>query len=207
MSTPYKLKSCFIAAQERSSLFTLAVFACRSLDWDRQILLQKRRPDANAKAIAMVSNGFSDCYWILDGGMRIVIKYLKVLESIIENRGWLSLDDQFGQRSRLARELFAHAVDLIEVDVAIAAGPDEISRFKITLLRHHMGEQSILGDVEDLADRTVRASLIEQAGKPSVRNIELKERVTGGQGGAICPGERCPADGRPRWGARKDSKR
>ncbi len=57
--------------------------------------------------------------------MGIVAGDLKVLESIFENGGWLSLVDQFGQRSWFARDLFAHAVDLIEANRSVTTGPAE----------------------------------------------------------------------------------
>ena len=63
--------------------------------------------------------------------------------------------------------------------MAIAAGPDEFAGLEIALLRQHVREQRVRGDVERHAEEDVGAALVELAAQPSVRHVELEERVAG----------------------------
>ena len=63
--------------------------------------------------------------------------------------------------------------------MAVAAGPDELAHFEVALLREHVREQRIGGDVERHAEENVGAALVELTTQPPVRHVELEERVTG----------------------------
>ena len=85
----------------------------------------------------------------------MVIKQLEVLELILEDGVWFPLNDQLRKWPRFAFELLQDAFDLVEVDVAVPAGPNEVTGLEIALLRHHAGQECILSDVEDLTHRGV----------------------------------------------------
>ena len=54
---------------------------------------------------------------------------------------------------------------VVVVNVAIAAGPDEVAYIEIALLRDHVREQGVAGDVERHAEEEVGAALIKLAGE------------------------------------------
>jgi len=66
--------------------------------------------------------------------VRVVAGDFDVLELILEDRGGFAFEDELWQGARRALELLLDAFDLVEVNVAIAAGPDKIAGFQITLL-------------------------------------------------------------------------
>src|ERR671921_1194101 len=79
----------------------------------------------------------------------------------------------------LAGELLAHLVDVVAVDVAIAADPDEVAWGQAHLVGDHPGEQRVAGDVERHAEEHVRAALVQLAGQPPAGDVELEQRVAG----------------------------
>jgi hypothetical protein len=68
---------------------------------------------------------------------------------------------------------------MIEVEVRIAQGVDELPRGEPRHLRHHHREQRIRGDVEGHAEEDVGAALVELAGEPPLGHVELEEGVAG----------------------------
>jgi len=66
-------------------------------------------------------------------------------------------------------------------NMAVAAGPDEIPDFQPSLLRHHVGQQRVGGDVEGHAQEDVGAALIKLAGQLAVGHVELEQGVAGRQ--------------------------
>src|ERR1700734_1186589 len=66
---------------------------------------------------------------------------------------------------------------MIEVEVAVTAGPDELAGLEVALLGKHMGEQGVTRDVERHTEKDVGAALIELTGQPAVGDVELKERM------------------------------
>ncbi|MNS85947.1 hypothetical protein D3C72_1198280 [compost metagenome] len=70
---------------------------------------------------------------------------------------------------------------MVVVQVAVAAGPDEVAHFQPGLLRHHVGQQRIAGDIERHAQEDIGAALVELARQPAIGHVELEERVAGRQ--------------------------
>src|SRR5262249_15972240 len=66
---------------------------------------------------------------------------------------------------------------MVQVDVAISPGPDELADIKFALLGDHMSQQRVGGDIEWNTEKYVRRSLIKLAGEFAASDIELKERV------------------------------
>jgi hypothetical protein len=52
---------------------------------------------------------------------------------------------------------------VVAVDVAVAAGPDEVADVQVALLRQHVRQQRVAGDVEGHAQEDVGAALVELA--------------------------------------------
>ena len=76
-----------------------------------------------------------------------------------------------------AAQLLGDLLDVVVVDMAVTAGPDELPHVESGLRRHHVGEQRIAGDVERHAEEQVGAALIQLAGQPAVGDVELEERM------------------------------
>ena len=63
----------------------------------------------------------------LDGWMRVVDLGLEVLASVIKDRGRPALDHQPRAGPRVPRQLQRYLLVVVAVDVAVAAGPDEVA--------------------------------------------------------------------------------
>ena len=68
---------------------------------------------------------------------------------------------------------------MIEVQVAVAAGPDELAGLEVALLREHVRQQRVAGDVEGHAEEDIGAALVELTGQPAVGDVELEQRMAG----------------------------
>src|SRR4051812_44068577 len=75
------------------------------------------------------------------------------------------------------RQLRAHLLDVVVVDVTVAAGPDELAHLEPDLLSDHVRQQRVARDVERHTEEEVGAALVELAGQPAVGDVELEEGV------------------------------
>src|SRR6266478_2190014 len=66
---------------------------------------------------------------------------------------------------------------MVDVQVAIATGPDEFSDVEVRLLSDEMRQQRVRGDVERHSEKHISAALIELARKLLVGDVELEESV------------------------------
>src|SRR5688572_31311456 len=62
----------------------------------------------------------------LDGGVRVVTSELEVLEPVFEDRRRAAPHDQSRRRQRRPAELQARLLEVVGIQVAVAAGPDEL---------------------------------------------------------------------------------
>ncbi len=120
--------------------------------------------------------------------MRIVAHF-EVLETVVKEAVRAAQDVQRGVGVGSARELQFHLLEVVAVDVAVAACPDEVAHVQIALLRHHVGQQRVAGDVEGHAQEDVGAALVQLAAQPAPLSgglrrchVELEERVAGHEG-------------------------
>jgi hypothetical protein len=114
----------------------------------------------------------------------LVVKHLKIFKLVVEDGIRLALDVKRGVGKWLAAELQGHLLMVVAVNVAVAAGPDEVTHIQVTLLGHHVGEQGVAGDVEGHAQKDVGTALVQLAAELGFfarvlcrRHIELKERM------------------------------
>ena len=111
--------------------------------------------------------------------MWVVAAYLKIFKCIAEDIGGLAPDVQLWVGARLARQLQLHLLVMVAVNVAVSARPDELPHLQIALLRHHVGQQGIAGDVEGHAQKDVGAALVKLATEFAARHIKLKKGMAG----------------------------
>src|SRR6267378_1775214 len=117
--------------------------------------------------------------------MMLVVHELEVLVLIRENARRAAADHKLRQLERRARELQVRLLEMIEVQVAVPAAPDELAGLEIALLREQVCEQRVAGDVERYPNENVRAALVELTGQPPGGRVELEERVTGHEAHAL----------------------
>src|SRR5690606_38503353 len=110
--------------------------------------------------------------------MRLIPPRGEILEPILEYRRRPPPNREPRQPHRLPLKLQIRLLEMIQIQVTIAPGPDELPGLEIALLRHHMGQQAVRRDIERHAEEHVRASLVELTRKPAIRDVELEERMT-----------------------------
>jgi hypothetical protein len=66
---------------------------------------------------------------------------------------------------------------MVEVQVTVATGPDELAGGEVALLREQVREQRIARDVERYAEKDVGAALVHLAGQAPGGDVKLEERV------------------------------
>src|SRR5262249_32644437 len=113
-----------------------------------------------------------------DGRMESVVRDLEVLVAVVVERGGPPLDHEPRQRIGLPGELRGDLFQVVVVEMAVAADPDELTHAEIALLRYEVRQERVRGDVERHAEKDVGAALVELTGKPPVRDVELEEGVT-----------------------------
>src|SRR4030065_420570 len=121
----------------------------------------------------------------LDGGMRVVVQQLKIIELKIEDRAHCGVEVYAWPRPRGARQLRARLFEVVAVEVRIAEGMDEIAGFESGHLGHHQREQGIGGYIERHAEENIGAALVELTGEPPVRHVELEESMARWQRHAV----------------------
>src|SRR5215207_10417663 len=110
-------------------------------------------------------------------GMALIAYNVEILEAEIIDAAHIAFDNQPGQGQGLARELFARLFEVIGIKMGIAKGVDEFAGLQAGHMRDHMGEKRVRGDVERHTDENVGGTLVELAGEPSPRDIELEEAM------------------------------
>ena len=78
-----------------------------------------------------------------DVRVRLVVKYLEILVTIIKQALGMSFYGQTWQRQKIAAELLVRLLEMIGVKMTITASPDEIAYGQAGLLRQHMREQRV----------------------------------------------------------------
>ena len=90
-----------------------------------------------------------------------VVEYLKVLERVVKEAVGLAFDVQLGVRVRRPAELRLHLFVVVAVDVTVATGPDKVADIQVALLRHHVREQCVAGDIEGHTQENISAALVQ----------------------------------------------
>src|ERR1035438_6405274 len=109
--------------------------------------------------------------------MVLVILDPEIIERVVEQRCWSTLQLQPRQRVWSARQLQLYLRQMIEIQMAVASGPDELSGQQITLLRNHVREQCVRGYIERHTQKSVGAALVQLAGQCSIDHIKLEQCV------------------------------
>ena len=102
----------------------------------------------------------SDGNRCFDVRVGLVADDFEVLKPIAEDVIRAALDLEAGKGHGRAGKLGLGLLEMIELQVAVATGPDKIPRLEIALLGHHVGEEGVGGDIERHTQKNIGASLI-----------------------------------------------
>ena len=95
-----------------------------------------------------------------DRGMMTIVDYFKVFVRIVEQGRRFAQYFKLRQWKRRAGELQIGLLQMIQIQMAISPGPYEVPGLKIALLRNHVGEQRIGGDIERHAQQGIGTALL-----------------------------------------------
>ena len=111
--------------------------------------------------------------------MRIVVQQGDVFVAKVKQAFDARIKAERGQGSKVATQLKANLVRMIGINMGVAKAVDEVADLKTKVLRHHVQQQGIGGNVERDPQENVRGTLVELARKPAIGHVELKEGVAG----------------------------
>src|ERR1700678_4108456 len=114
---------------------------------------------------ARVANLKKRRFWAPRGLLHTaIVDDFEIFKSVIEQAVRLALEPQLRQRVRRARELQIGLLQMIQIQMTVSARPYEIADLKVALLRDHVREQRITGDVERHPEQGIGAALVQLAG-------------------------------------------
>src|SRR5690554_3154126 len=93
----------------------------------------------------------------------VIALEFEVFQFVIEYRFRLALDDQFGQRPRLALQLLENNVvrQVVLIQMTVAKRMNKLPHFQIALLSDHMRQQRVRGNIERHAQKQVGTALVK----------------------------------------------
>src|SRR5437870_4706398 len=97
--------------------------------------------------------------------MRLVALEREILVLELEQLAPRGVEAHAREGPRRAGELRARLLEVIEIQVRIAEGEDELAGLETGDLRHHQREERVRGDVEGYAEEEVGAALVHLAGE------------------------------------------
>jgi IS1 family transposase len=126
------------------------------------------------------------CYFLnrhlhLDGLVWVVSNNLKVRKLKVVNVLLGRIDLELGKGSRLSLQLLLQSLHMIQVDMGIPDGVNEVTRFATGYLRHHVGEKSVGSNIERDTQSHVGTTLIHLARNFILDRIHLKWSKASGQ--------------------------
>ena len=116
--------------------------------------------------------------------MGVVAREGEVVMAEREDVLGVGVDRHRGKRTRRAGQLEIGLFQVVQVEVGVAEGVDEVAGLQIRHLGHHHGEERIAGDIERHAEEDIGGALVELTGT--------------GSGKVPAPSVECLQDSRPR---------
>jgi hypothetical protein len=91
----------------------------------------------------------------------------------------VGVDVHLWQWARGAGELQLGLLKVVEIEVGVARGMDEVATLESAHLCHHLEQKGIGGDIEGHSEEGVGTALVELEGEFAIGYIELEETVAG----------------------------
>src|SRR3546814_3013407 len=130
--------------------------------------------------------------------VRIVAFDFKIVVTVVEQGIGLALDVQAWIGAGLARQLQRDLLQVVAIQVTVAAGPDKVSDFQVALLGYQVSQQGITGDIKGHTQENIGAALVQLAGQSALGHIELEECMAG-RSEERRVGKECVSTCRSRW--------
>ena len=111
-------------------------------------------------------------------GVGIVADEFEVLVLEVEERLDIGIDFHLGQGTGLTGELELGLFDVVQIEVGVTRGVDEVAGLETRHLCHHHQEQGVGGDVERYAEEGVCRTLVELERQSVAGHVELEDGVT-----------------------------
>ena len=105
--------------------------------------------------LLFLKNHSLHCYFCLDVRMGIVALEQEVLKLEVEDVLYIGVNLHDGQWTGLARELETGLLEMVQIEMGVACGVDEISGHHVADLCHHLEQQRIGGDVEGYTEEGI----------------------------------------------------
>lgn len=112
-----------------------------------------------------------------DMRMRVVAGDLEIVETVVEDRVWLALDDQLRQRARRARQLQAGLFQVVRIQVQVTDRMHDLAHFQVALLSDHMSQERQARAIEGNAQVEVARALGQVGRQAAVGHVELVHDV------------------------------
>src|SRR6478609_2920845 len=103
----------------------------------------------------------------LDPRVGLVALDHDVLETEVVDVGDGGVEAEGGQRPGFAGQLPSGLVEVVQIEMGVAEGVDEVAHREVTDLRYQVGQQRVRGDVERHTEEDVGRALVELAGQPT----------------------------------------
>ena len=113
--------------------------------------------------------------------MWIVANQLEVLVLEVEEALYIRIDLHRRQWTRLTCELQLCLFDVVQIEVGVACGVNEVTRLIARYLCHHLEQQRVRGDIERDTQEGIGTALIKLKRSAVASYVELEDGVTRGQ--------------------------
>ena len=117
-----------------------------------------------------------------DMRMGIVVDELEVLVLEVEERLDVGINLHLGEGTGLAGELETGLLEVVQIEMGVTRGVDEVTGLEACHLCYHHEEQGIGGNVEGYAEEGVGRTLVELERETVAGHVELEDSMTGRQG-------------------------
>ena len=94
-------------------------------------------------------------------GMRVIALQLEILVLEVEDALHIGIDVHDGQFARFTGELQTCLVKVVQIQVGVARGMNELTGLQTCHLCHHLEQERIGGDVEGYPQEGVGRTLVE----------------------------------------------
>jgi len=107
--------------------------------------------------------------------MTLIVEKLNVIHGEVVNVLNIRIEPETREWERLARKLFLHLFDVVQVDVNVPESMDELSYVESANLGNHVRKKSIGGNIKGDPEKKICTPLIKLTRKLSVSHVKLEK--------------------------------
>src|ERR1035437_7084301 len=125
----------------------------------------------------------------LDARVGVVPRQCEVgFDEVVDSLA-VRVDQEPGECPWRSGQLKPRLVEVVEIEVGVAQGVDQVAGLELTDLGDHHRQQRVGRDVRSETEEYVGRALVELAGESAVGNVELEHRVARLQGHVLEVGD------------------